>query len=83
MEMEESVKLIQHTFEYRPFPSCLEAHAVSLRNFDLTLLFTVYFFFNFIFIYFLFFNFKIFNSYMRSQTWTPLPPPSPDRKSVV
>ena len=28
------------------------------------------FFFNFIF-YFL--NFKIFNSYMRSQTWTPLP----------
>ena len=23
-----------------------------------------------------FFNFKIFNSYMRSQTWTPLPPPS-------
>ena len=43
MEMEESIKLIQHTFEYRPFPSCLEAHAVSLRNFDLTLLFTVYF----------------------------------------
>ena len=25
----------------------------------------------------LFFNFKIFNSYMHSQTWTPLPPPSP------
>ena len=24
---------------------------------------------------FFFFNFKIFNSYMRSQTWTPLPPP--------
>ena len=33
------------------------------------------FFFYFIFFYFL--NFKIFNSYMRSQTWTPLPPPSP------
>ena len=30
------------------------------------------FFFNF----FYFLNFKIFNSYMRSQTWTPLPPPS-------
>ena len=28
-----------------------------------------------LFIYF--FNFKIFISYMRSQTWTPLPPPSP------
>ena len=26
---------------------------------------------------FYFFNFKIFNSYMCSQTWTPLPPPSP------
>ena len=24
---------------------------------------------------FFFFNFKIFNSYMRSQTWTPFPPP--------
>ena len=32
----------------------------------------------FIFFYFfIFLNFKIFNSYMRSQTWTPLPPPSP------
>ena len=31
------------------------------------------FFFNFLF----FLNFNIFNSYMRSQTWTPLPPPSP------
>jgi len=41
--MKESIKLIQHTFEYHPFPSCLEAHAVSLRNLDLTLLFTVYF----------------------------------------
>ena len=27
--------------------------------------------------FFFFLNFKIFNSYMRSQTWTPLPPPSP------
>ena len=31
---------------------------------------------NFFFLLF-FFTFKIFNSYMRSQTWTPLPPPSP------
>ena len=31
---------------------------------------------NFCFTFF-FKNFKIFNSYMRSQTWTPLPPPSP------
>ena len=37
-----------------------------------------FFFFNFNF-YFL--NFKIFNSYMRSQTWTPLPPPSPQHLS--
>ena len=33
-----------------------------------------FFFFKLVF-YFL--NFKILNSYMRSQTWTPLPPPSP------
>ena len=26
--------------------------------------------------FFYFLNFKIFNSYMHSQTWTPLPPPS-------
>ena len=39
-----------------------------------------FFFLNFyLFIYFL--NFKIFNSYMRSQTWTPLPPPSPQHPS--
>ena len=31
----------------------------------------------FFFLVFYFLNFKIFNSYMRSQTWTPLPPPSP------
>ena len=37
--------------------------------------FFFYFFLFFNFFYFL--NFKIFNSYMRSQTWTPLPPPSP------
>ena len=30
---------------------------------------------------FFFFNFKIFNSYMRSQSWTPLPPPSPQHLS--
>ena len=35
-----------------------------------SLFFSFFFFLNF-------FNFKIFNSYMRSQTWTPLPPPSP------
>ena len=33
------------------------------------------------FFYYYFFNFKIFNSYMRSQTWTPLPPPSPQHLS--
>ena len=33
--------------------------------------------FYFFFFLFFFFNFKIFNSYMHSQTWTPLPPPSP------
>ena len=41
--MEESIKLIQHTFQYHTLPSYLEAHAVSLRNLDLTLLFTVCF----------------------------------------
>ena len=35
----------------------------------------------FFFLYFYFLNFKIFNSYMRSQTWTPLPPPSPQHPS--
>ena len=33
------------------------------------------------FFFYFFFNFKIFNSYMRSQTWTPLPPPSPQHLS--
>ena len=37
--------------------------------------FNFYYFFLFLVFYFL--NFKIFNSYMHSQTWTPLPPPSP------
>ena len=37
----------------------------------------IFFFYFFIF----FLNFKIFNSYMRSQTWTPLPPPSPQHLS--
>ena len=36
------------------------------------------FFFN---LFFYFLNFKIFNSYKRSQTWTPLPPPSPQHPS--
>ena len=31
--------------------------------------------------FFFFLNFKIFNSYMRSQTWTPLLPPSPQHLS--
>ena len=35
----------------------------------------------FFLIFFYFLNFKIFNSYMRSQTWTPLPPPSPQHLS--
>ena len=35
-------------------------------------------FFNFLFFFLIF---KIFNSYMRSQTWTPLPPPSPQHLS--
>ena len=39
----------------------------------------LFFFFNFNFLFFL--NFKIFNSYMRSQTWTTLPPPSPQHLS--
>ena len=39
----------------------------------------VWFFFPFFFFNFL--NFKVFNSYMRSQTWTPLPPPSPQHLS--
>ena len=30
-----------------------------------------------VYLFFYFFNFKIFNSYVCSQTWTPLPPPSP------
>ena len=38
-------------------------------------------FFLSLFIYLFFFNFKILNSYMRSQTWTPLPPPSPQHLS--
>ena len=33
--------------------------------------------FFFFFLVFYFLNFKIFNSYMSSQTWTTLPPPSP------
>ena len=41
----------------------------------------VFSFFYFLFFYFYFLNFKIFNSYMRSQTWTPLPPPSPQHLS--
>ena len=35
----------------------------------------------FFFLVFYFFNFKNFNSYMRSQTWTLLPPPSPQHLS--
>ena len=34
-----------------------------------------------LFLFLFFFNFKIFNSHMRSQTWTPLPPPSPQHLS--
>ena len=35
----------------------------------------------FLLIFFYFLNLKIFNSYMCSQTWTPLPPPSPQHPS--
>ena len=45
-----------------PFSSCPQSFPAS----------QYYFFLGFYFL-----NFKIFNSYMRSQTWTPLPPPSP------
>ena len=41
--------------------------------------FILFYFFKiylFLFIYLFILNFKIFNSYMRSQTWTPLPPTS-------
>ena len=47
----------------------------SHYNVIVLLLFVCLFVFYFYFYFFL--NFKIFNSYMRSQTWTPLPPPSP------
>ena len=43
--------------------------------------FSLIFIFFFSFIFLIFFNFKIFNSYMRSQTWTPLPLPSPEHLS--
>ena len=33
--------------------------------------------FLFIYLFIFFYGFKVFNSYMRSQTWTPHPPPSP------
>ena len=39
--------------------------------------FTIFLLFLFFLVLYYFFNYKIFNSYMRSQTWTPLPPPSP------
>ena len=39
--------------------------------------FSFFYLFYLIFLFFYFFNFKIFNSYMCSQTWTPLPPPTP------
>ena len=48
--------------------------ALPLFTFMSLILFKLIFFF---FLVFYFLNFKIFNSYMRSQTWTPLPPPSP------
>ena len=44
--------------------------------FFLIIIFLFYFIF-FYFLVFYFLNFKIFNSYIHSQTWTPLPPPSP------
>ena len=44
-------------------------------------IFTVLCYFKLTLIFFYFLNFKIFNSYMHSQTWTPLPPPSPQHLS--
>ena len=41
----------------------------------------VFFLILFYFLFIYFFNFKIFNSYMRSQTWPHLPPPSPQHLS--
>ena len=40
-----------------------------------------FFFYFYFFNFFFFLNFKIFNYYMRSQTWTPFPPPSPQHLS--
>ena len=62
-----------------------EGDACALHGSHLILIFyfiLFYFFWWFSFSFFCLFvfwflNFKIFNSYMRSQTWTPLPPPSP------
>ena len=58
------------------FPQCFIYHALALYTYVFVLLF-----FFLIFYFLFFFNFKIFNSYMRSQTWTPLPPPSPQHPS--
>ena len=52
----------------------LLSKGLSLSLFFFFILITFFKFFKFVF-YFL--NFKIFNSYMRSQPWNPLPPPSP------
>ena len=52
-----------------------ESEKVGLNLFFVCLF--VFFKFIYLFIYLFILNFKIFNSYMRSQTWTPLPPPSP------
>ena len=65
-----------HHHSFGPFPTCstqLRTEWFSKVHLDreITSL-TIFFFFFKFFIFFL--NFKIFNSYMRSQTWTPLPP---------
>ena len=52
-----------------------ESYAKFVFKFFFTFYFILIFYIQYLIFYFL--NFKIFNSYMRSQTWTPLPPPSP------
>ena len=53
------------------------SHSSRGTRVPLRFLFFFFFFFSFFFLVIYFLNFKIFNSYMHSQTWTPLPLPSP------
>ena len=65
-------------------PPFLHSVIIRLFNFYFTKSKLSFIFFTWVFFFYLIFyflNFKIFNSYMRSQTWTPLPPPSPQHLS--